>query len=67
MGYESAARITKNGNTIEQVEVVASHEIAPDAEYTEYDNPIRFFNIAQECYDGSEEMEAALNLFAGTW
>ena len=67
MGYESADRITKNGNTIEQVEVVASHEIAPDAEYTEYDNPIRFFNIAQECYDGTEEKEAALNLIAGTW
>lgn len=67
MGYESADRITKNGNAIEQTEVVASHEIAPDAEYTEYDNPIRFFNIAQECYDGTEEKEAALNLIAGTW
>lgn len=67
MGYEKADCITKNGNSIEETVAVAEHEIAPDAEYTEYDNPIKFFNIAQECYDGTEEKEAVLNLIAGIW
>ena len=68
LAYEIVVTNTQAmADQIEEVEVVASHEIASDAEYTEYDNPIRFFNIAQECYDGTEEKEAALNLIAGTW
>ena len=64
MGYEQITRITKNGYALEQ-NVVESHDIAPDAEYTEYDNPIKLHNIAETCYDA--EKEKALDLLSGTW
>ena len=64
MGYENTDRITKNGNTIENTVIEESHYME---EYTAYDNPVNWYNIAEACYEGEEEREKALNLIAGTW